>query len=81
MITDTFRADLLAGKVALVTGGTGGIGAAIGAAIGDALAACAAVVAEGRTIDYEDVWTKIEMCRRHDAAVGLGADHVEQFVR
>src|SRR5450631_1187906 len=30
---DTFRADLLAGKIALVCGGTGGIGAAIGSAM------------------------------------------------
>ncbi len=35
----------------------------------------------GRTIGYEDVWTKIEMCRAHDAAVGLGAAYVERFVR
>jgi len=40
MITDTFRADMLAGRVALVTGGTSGIGA--GAA--DALASLGAVV-------------------------------------
>ena len=37
--------------------------------------------AEGRTIGYEDVWTKIEMCRRHYAAVGLGAGYVDEFVR
>lgn len=30
---------------------------------------------------YEDVWTKIEMCRAHYAANGLGADYVDQFVR
>ena len=30
---------------------------------------------------YEDVHTKIAMCRRHYAACGLGAGYVEQFVR
>ena len=30
---------------------------------------------------YEDVWTKIEMCRAHYAGNGLGADYVDQFVR
>ena len=33
--------------------------------------------ADGRTIGYEDVFTKIEMCRRHYAEVGLGADYVD----
>jgi 2,4'-dihydroxyacetophenone dioxygenase len=37
--------------------------------------------AEGDTIGYEDVFTKLEMCRRHYAAVGLGADYVDAFVR
>lgn len=35
----------------------------------------------GRIIGYEDVWSKIEMCRRHYVAVGLGARYVDQFVR
>jgi len=35
----------------------------------------------GRQSGYEDVWTKIEMCRRHYAQNGLGAAYVEQFVR
>jgi quercetin dioxygenase-like cupin family protein len=35
----------------------------------------------GRTVGYEDVWSKIEMCRSHYAAVGLGSDYVDQFVR
>jgi quercetin dioxygenase-like cupin family protein len=35
----------------------------------------------GKTIGYEDVFTKIEMCRKHYAAVGLGADFVDQFIR
>ena len=37
--------------------------------------------AEGRQTGYEDVFTKLEMCRAHYAAVGLGAGYVDQFVR
>ena len=36
---------------------------------------------QGSQIGYEDVFTKIEMCRAHYEAVGLGADYVDQFVR
>jgi 2,4'-dihydroxyacetophenone dioxygenase len=36
---------------------------------------------QGRQTDYEDVFTKIEMCRKHYAAVGLGEHFVDQFVR
>ena len=32
-------------------------------------------------LGYEDVFTKIEMCRRHYAAVGLGASYVDRYVR
>jgi len=39
------------------------------------------VDAEDRTIGYEDVWTKIDMCRSHYASNGLGAGFVDQFVR
>lgn len=35
----------------------------------------------GATIGYEDVFTKIEMCRRHYRDCGLGADYVDRFVR
>jgi quercetin dioxygenase-like cupin family protein len=35
----------------------------------------------GRQVGYEDVWSKIDMCRRHYEAVGLGADYVDRFVR
>lgn len=35
----------------------------------------------GRQVGYEDVWSKIEMCRRHYADVGLGERYVDQFVR
>lgn len=36
---------------------------------------------QGAAHGYEDVFTKLEAARRHYAAIGLGADHVEQFVR
>ena len=39
------------------------------------------VNAEGRNTGFEDVFTKIDMCRAHYDAVGLGADYVDQFVR
>jgi 2,4'-dihydroxyacetophenone dioxygenase len=35
----------------------------------------------GQQIGYEDVFTKIEMCRRHYRDVGLDADYVDQFIR
>ena len=35
----------------------------------------------GKHMGYEDVFTKIEMCRTHYAACGLGADYVDQFIR
>lgn len=35
----------------------------------------------GKTMGYEDVFTKIEMCRKHYSDVGLGADYVDQFIR
>jgi quercetin dioxygenase-like cupin family protein len=36
---------------------------------------------QGQHTGYEDVFTKLEMCRKHYAACGLGADYVTQFVR
>lgn len=36
---------------------------------------------DNRQIGYEDVWTKIDMCRAHYTANGLGAGFVDQFVR
>jgi len=35
----------------------------------------------GRQVGYEDTFTKIDLCRAHYAANGLGADYVDQFVR
>ena len=35
----------------------------------------------GQPCGYEDVFTKIEMCRKHYIDVGLGAEFVDQFVR
>jgi len=37
--------------------------------------------AEGRQIGYEDVFSKIEMCREHYTRVGLGRSFVDQLVR
>ena len=39
------------------------------------------VDAQGRQAGYEDVFTKIEMCRRHYAECGLGSAYVDRFVR
>ena len=36
---------------------------------------------QGQTVGYEDVFSKIEMCRKHYASNGLGADFIQQFVR
>ena len=35
----------------------------------------------GKVQGYEDVFTKIEMCKKHFEKVGLGADFVNQFIR
>lgn len=36
---------------------------------------------QGQQTGYEDVFSKIEMCRKHYEAVGLGRDYVDQFIR
>ena len=36
---------------------------------------------DGRQLGYEDVFTKIDLCRAHYEKAGLGADYVEQFIR
>ena len=35
----------------------------------------------GKALGYEDVFTKIDLCRQHFSDVGLGNDYVEQFIR
>jgi quercetin dioxygenase-like cupin family protein len=35
----------------------------------------------GKPMGYEDVFTKIDMCRAHFDAVGLGASFADQFIR
>jgi 2,4'-dihydroxyacetophenone dioxygenase len=32
-------------------------------------------------VGFEDVFTKIDMCRKHYIEVGLGSDYVDQFIR
>src|SRR5215213_7098924 len=36
---------------------------------------------QGRPTGYEDVHSKIAMCRAHYGAIGLGEDYVAQFIR
>ena len=35
----------------------------------------------GNQVGYEDVFTKLDMCRKHYAGNGLGADFIDRFVR
>jgi quercetin dioxygenase-like cupin family protein len=35
----------------------------------------------GKQTGYEDVFTKIDMCRRHYEEVGLGSDYLDRLVR
>ena len=35
---------------------------------------------QGKHLGYEDVFTKIDMCRAHFENVGLGADFAKQFI-
>ena len=35
----------------------------------------------GKPLGYEDVFTKIDMCRKHYSECGLGEDFVDQFIR
>jgi quercetin dioxygenase-like cupin family protein len=36
---------------------------------------------DGGVLGYEDVFTKIDLCRRHYSEVGLGLAYVDQFIR
>ena len=36
---------------------------------------------DGRQNGYEDVWSKIDMCRAHYSTCGLGAGYVDRFIR
>ena len=36
---------------------------------------------EGKVQGYEDVFTKIDMCKAHFESVGLGSEFVRQFIR
>ena len=36
---------------------------------------------KGAVTAYEDVFTKIEMCRKHYETVGLGAGYADRFIR
>ena len=37
--------------------------------------------ADGRTLGYADVFTRIDQARRHFESVGLGADYVRRYIR
>ena len=36
---------------------------------------------DDETVGYEDVFTKINMCRSYYKEIGLGSDFVDQFIR
>ena len=36
---------------------------------------------DGRCTGFDDVFTRIDKCRRHYAAVGLGEGYIDQFIR
>ena len=36
---------------------------------------------DGNTRGYDDVFTKVEMCRAHYAGIGLGSESVDRFLR
>ena len=36
---------------------------------------------EGQSTGYDDVFTRIELYRKHFESIGLGADHVREFMR
>jgi hypothetical protein len=36
---------------------------------------------DGNTTGYDDVFTRIAKCRAHYAAVGLGTEFIDQFIR
>lgn len=36
---------------------------------------------DGNAMGYDDVFTKIDLCRAHYESVGLGSDFVNQFIR
>lgn len=35
----------------------------------------------GKVTGYEDVFTKVDLCRAHYQKIGLGADYVDRFIR
>lgn len=35
----------------------------------------------GKQLGYEDVFTKIDLCKEHFEKIGLGADYVKRFIR
>ena len=35
----------------------------------------------GKLLGYEDVFTKIDLCRKHFTYIGLGKNYVDQFIR
>ena len=36
---------------------------------------------DGVAVGYDDVFSKIDLCRRHFVSVGLGENYVDQFIR